>query len=120
MNALKSLVLVSVANLTASKKISPNNQIYQHDLALVEWYLSGMRGLWYGIYRGIHHDKKKNDSRCLSDSVSDEVVQVMNFFAYGELSDIFTLADSLTTIYYDNQNYCGEKELYDAITNHCA
>jgi hypothetical protein len=100
--ALKSLSLLLAANLTASKKISPSNDIYQHDLTLVEWYLYGMRGLWYGTYRGLYHEKKKTDSRCLSDSVSDEVVQIMTFFAYGELADIFTLADSISTLYYDN------------------
>jgi len=108
MNTLKSVALISVLNITASKKINPTDNIYQHDLALVEWYLYGVRGLWYGLYKGLHHDKHKIDPRCLSGSISDEVVQVMNFFAYEEFSDIFNLADSATTLYYDNLNFCGE------------
>ena len=74
----------------------------------MEWYLNGMRGLWYGFVKGIYHERHKIDSRCLSDGISDEIVQVMTFFAYGELSDIFTLADSISTLYLDNKLYCGE------------
>ena len=99
---------ILAANLTEARKIYPSSAIYKHDLEIVEWYLYGMRGLWYGFYRGIYHDKKKLDSRCLSDSISDEIVQIMTFFAYGELADIFQLADGITTLYFDNQKYCGE------------
>ena len=43
----------------------------------------------------------------------------MNFLAYGEFSQIFELADSLSTLYFDTKNYCGFKELDNALSQHC-
>ncbi len=40
----------------------------------------------------------------------------MNFLAYGEFSQIFELADSLSTLYFDTKTYCGFKELNSAVS----
>lgn len=89
-------------------------------MLIVDWYVSAAKGLWFGIYNGFFKDKFKPDSRCLSTSVHSEVQTVMQFFAWGELGDIFHVADSLSTLYFDTKNYCGETLLKNAIHDHCA
>lgn len=44
----------------------------------------------------------------------------MRFFAYGELADIFQLADSLSSLYFDNKNYCGFEVLHESVAQHCS
>lgn len=39
--------------------------------------------------------------------------------AYGELADIFHLADSMTNLYFDNKNYCGGNQLAADLYAHC-
>ena len=43
----------------------------------MQWYLEGMRGFWFGFYRGFFHDKKKPQSTCLSANVETEMAQIM-------------------------------------------
>ena len=62
---------------------------YNHDTEMVKWYISGVRGLWYGFYRGFYHDQKKPESTCLSGNVDEQLQEIMQFLAYGELSEIF-------------------------------
>lgn len=81
--------------------------IYEHDLETLDFYTALARGIWYGLYAGIYHEKKHLDERCLSDSIHDEIQQIMEFFAYGELNQIFKLADSVSSLYFDNKLYCG-------------
>ena len=50
-----------------------SDPVYTHDLEVVDWYTSFARGTWFGFYKGIYHDRKKPDSRCLSDSVHSEI-----------------------------------------------
>jgi hypothetical protein len=80
--------------------------VHEHDLEVVDWYVKGVRGMYAGLYHGLNRDKKKIDDRCLSGEVKNEVHQVMEFLAYGEWVDVFYLADSLTTLYFDNKTYC--------------
>jgi hypothetical protein len=74
---------------------------------VADWYLGGMRGIWYGFYRGFFHEKRQPDPLCLNERVKDELTDVMQFLAYGELSDIFQVADSATSLYFDNKDHCG-------------
>ena len=46
--------------------------------------------------------------------------EIMQFFAYGELADIFHVADSMTNLYYDNRLGCGYQEIVKTIADHCA
>jgi hypothetical protein len=93
--------------------------VHEHDLGVVDWYVKGVRGMYGGLYRGLYHDKKKIDDRCLSSGVKDEVHSVMEFLAYGEWVDVFILADSVTSLYFDNKNYCmGDSAAHD-IGKHC-
>ena len=39
--------------------------------------------------------------------------------AYGELADIFHVADSMTSLYYDNKNFCGEFLIIATIKQKC-
>ena len=39
--------------------------------------------------------------------------------AYGELADIFKVADSMTSLYYDNRLGCGGKDITGAIHEYC-
>merc|ERR1711908_53130 len=60
------------------------------------------------------------DKRCLSDEIKDDVHAVMQFLAYGDdLYDVFNLADSVTSLYYDNKAYCQSGKLMHAIYQHC-
>ena len=93
---------------------------YEHDTELMQWYLSGVRGLWFGFYRGFFHEKKRPQEKCLSANVEDEMTEIMQFFAYGELADIFHVADSMTNLYYDNRIGCGYQEIVKTIEKHCA
>lgn len=43
----------------------------------------------------------------------------MQFFAYGEFSDIFKLADSLSTLYFDTRTYCGAQTIHNSLVQHC-
>ena len=58
---------------------------YEHDQELVEWYLQGIRGAWFGFYRGFFHEKRRPNPNCFSSDIEDEISEVMQFFAYGEL-----------------------------------
>ena len=75
--------------------------------------------MYGGIYHGLYHDKKKIDDRCLSSDVKGEVHSIMEFLAYGEWVDVFRLADSLTSLYFDNKNYCMGDSLSRDIHEHC-
>ena len=35
--------------------------IYEHDLAIIDWYVSFMKGSWFGFYKGMYHERKKPD-----------------------------------------------------------
>ena len=44
----------------------------------------------------------------------------MEFIAYGDdYYDIFGMADSLTTLYFDNKQYCGSSKLMKQLFVHC-
>ena len=92
---------------------------YNHDQEVMLWYIQAMRGSWFGFYRGFFHDKKKPQSQCLSANMEDEVAEVMQWLAYGELYDIFKVADSMTNLYYDNRLGCGYRDITSAINKKC-
>ena len=48
------------------------------------------------------------------------MAEILQFLAYGELADIFKVADSMTSLYYDNRMGCGGQEIQAAIQEHCA
>ena len=79
---------------------------YDHDIAIMKWYLEGVRGLYFGFYRGFFKERRRPQSTCLSADVDDEIAEIMQFLAYGELVDIFKVADSITSLYYDNKSGC--------------
>ena len=83
------------------------------------WYVQGVRGLWFGFYRGFFHDLKKPQSTCLSSTMEKDVADVMKWMAYGEFADIFKVADSLTNLYYDNRLGCGYSDIMQTINNQC-
>ena len=33
--------------------------LYEHDKELISWYTNGIRGLWFGFFRGFFHDMRK-------------------------------------------------------------
>ena len=47
------------------------------------------------------------------------MTEILQFLAYGELADIFHVADSMTSLYYDNKNYCGEFMILGHIKGKC-
>lgn len=92
---------------------------YAQDLEILDFYTALARGIWYGLYAGIYHEKKHLDERCLSDSIHDEIKEIMEFFAYGELNQVFKLADSVSSLYFDNKLYCGGQVLGEDLKHHC-
>ena len=93
---------------------------YEHDTELMQWYLEAVRGLWFGFYRGFYHERSQPQKSCLSSDVEDEMTEIMQFFAYGELADVFHVADSMTTLYFDNRTGCGYQKIVKSISEHCA
>ena len=104
------ILLCTVGSVNASSEFS-----FKHDEQVVAWWLGGMRGVWHGFYRGFYHESKKLSAKCLSDKAADEFDTILQFLAYGELSDIFTVADSLSSLYFDNKEYCGETEILGTV-----
>ena len=51
--------------------------------------------------------------------MDDQLTNILQFLAYGELADIFQVADSMTSLYYDNKNYCGEFFILATIREKC-
>ena len=51
--------------------------------------------------------------------MDDQLTDILQFLAYGELADIFHVADSLTSLYYDNKNYCGEFMILATLRHTC-
>ena len=47
------------------------------------------------------------------------MTEIMQFLAYGELADIFHVADSMTNLYYDNRMGCGYQQIVKTIGFHC-
>ena len=92
---------------------------YKHDAEVMLWYVSAIRGAWFGFYRGFFHDQKKPQSQCLSSNMEKEVAEIMQWLAYGELVDIFKVADSMTNLYYDNRLGCGYADIQHAIDTKC-
>ena len=86
---------------------------------MIGWYIEGIRGLWFGFFRGFFHDMKKPSPNCLSKNVDDQLTNILQFLAYGELADIFQVADSMTSLYYDNKRYCGEFLILEALEHRC-
>lgn len=76
MKSLSTLLISMVAASTTWDQTAPQS-VYDHDLEIIDWYTQAGKGMWFGFYKGFFHDKHKPDSRCLSDSVHDEVQSVM-------------------------------------------
>ena len=60
-----------------------------------EWYIGGVRGLWFGFYRGFFHEQKMPDPLCLSSDAKNQIGGVFKFLISGELTDIFKVADDV-------------------------
>lgn len=93
--AMKILMLASAALLalsTSAKKVSQTpfkDEINEHDKKVIEFYLSGARGFWFGFHKTFYHNKKTLDKNCLSMNDEKYINRVLNFMAYGELTEIF-------------------------------
>ena len=94
--------------------------LYEHDKELISWYTEGIRGLYFGFFRGLFHDMKRPSPQCLSKNMDDQLTNILQFLAYGELADIFQVADSITSLYYDNKRYCGEYILIETFMGRCS
>ena len=85
-----------------------------------EWYIGGMRGLWFGFYRGFFHEQKTPESQCLSDAAKQEMAGLVHFVMNGELSDIFIAADDAKALFYNNKDHCGQWDIIQAVKEKCA
>ena len=112
-------VIVMIFAISGMAMGTPSEFSFGHDEQMVMYYLKGMRGFWYGFYRGFFHEGKKPHEKCLNDEAADEISSVLQFMAYGELSDVFTVADAVSSLYYDNKQFCGEQEIFQGIMDKC-
>jgi hypothetical protein len=74
---------------SATEERPAQDSIYEHDLELIDWYVSFVRGSWFGFYKGMYHERQKPNSKCLSSQIHVHVHEIMQFLAYGELNQIF-------------------------------
>lgn len=114
-----SATAASTSSISKSYNGREPQDVHEHDVGVVDWYVKSVRGMYAGMVRGLYHDKKKIDAKCLSEDVKNEVHSVMEFLAYGEFADIFTLADSLTSLYFDNRQYCKGADVAADLESHC-
>ena len=119
---LKSAVLVLVVlSLTLfSADAKSQKQIKPHDKEVIEYWLGGMRGLWFGFHKEFYHNKKQMSAECMSAKAEKEIFEVMYFLSFGELQDIFSVADDLYKLYTDNKENCGFKEAVNEVINKCS
>jgi hypothetical protein len=62
--------------IATKEAISDSSKVFDHDLSVVNWYLNGMRGIYFGLFRGFYHERQKPDPKCLSDSILDDVLGI--------------------------------------------
>lgn len=79
-----------------------------------------MNGLWDGYYTEFYHHLKMPDERCFSKASEDSIIAILQFLAYGEWSDIFSIAGAATSLYQDNLYYCGYQATAKDIMKHCS
>ena len=79
MKFVSTLALTSLAvlNSTVEAASYSDKASMEHDAELMEWYLEGVRGLWFGFYRGFFHERQRPQSTCLSADVEDEMSEIM-------------------------------------------
>jgi hypothetical protein len=82
--------------------------------------LSGLRGLWFGFHQEFYHGKKKVNDKCLSNDADDEIYDLLYFIEFGELQDLFNVADDLYTLYTDCTQMCDIKEVSTAVMTLCS
>jgi hypothetical protein len=51
--------------------------------------------------------------------MEDEIFEVMYFLGYGQFSDIFASVDALSSLYYDNYDYCEFGAAYRKLNDKC-
>lgn len=67
----------------------------------------------------MYHEHHKPNSKCFGPQIHKQVHSIMQFLAYGELNQIFQLADSASSLYFDQKNNCDFKELWMKVGEHC-
>ena len=77
--------------------------------------MAGIRGLWFGFYRGFFHDSFEISPLCLGGKVEDQIVSALQFFAYGSVEDLFQVADDVTSLYFDNKDNCRQSDFAFAV-----
>ncbi|CDW78291.1 UNKNOWN [Stylonychia lemnae] len=103
--------------LLKSKK---NKDINQHDKEAIKFWLSGLRGFWQGFYKEFYHGKQKLDANCLSDNSDKHIYEVLHFLSYGELYEVFQVADAIYKLYQDNADNCGVQATFQQVVNQCS
>ena len=99
--------LLFIATLTDARSIRDTNaQIDAHDQAVIEFWLSGIRGFWFGFHKAFYHNKKTLDPLCLSINDEKYINTILEWLAYGELSDVFQMADAFYELYEENLQSC--------------
>ena len=63
LNSILLLFVTIFTSQTALGKSEPTvgfsnmqSKLYEHDKELIAWYTQGIRGFWFGLFRGFFHD----------------------------------------------------------------
>lgn len=100
------------------RPVNPTNNTWDGQ-AIMNWYISGSRGLWVGFVGGVYNVPHANISdHCLNKETTARIYKIMDAFLTLRLSDLFhTILDSAQII--NNINECEIESVILALENHC-
>ena len=113
------IAITLLVALLATPTLQKPKQIPEEDKELIDYWISGMGGLWHGFFKGIYKKTKSLTGKCFGDESKTELYQVLWFFGYGEFSDIFRTADQAAKFYFDNLEYCYFYQPFDDFGVYC-
>jgi hypothetical protein len=87
---------------------------------VIEFWLSGLRGFWFGFHKAFYHNKKPLDKLCLSINDEKYINRILEFLAYGEFTEIFQVADAFYELYEENLESCDVQEVFQEISDRCS
>ena len=75
---MKLSLLISLLALTAMGKpagvYSDTSVVTEHDREVIQYYLSGMHGLWAGYMEVFHHGHQIVDDKCFKEESAHEII----------------------------------------------
>eukprot|EP00347_Sterkiella_histriomuscorum_P005577 403356076 len=95
-------------------------EINVHDKEVIQYWLGGIKGLWFGFHKEFYHGKKKVDAKCLSSEADKQIFEILYFLSFGEFQDVFEVADDFYKLYTDNTQQCGVQQVVEEVLDMCS